>query len=843
MRIVIDMQEVQKECNLQGTHLATLSFLQALVRTREHNEVILALCGQFPDTIEPIRAAFNGILPQKNIRVWSTPSFAQKDAANIAFQNEVSELIRDTFLSSLEPDVLHISGCPNSRSKKAHTGSSAFNNRVLLSACLGKIGDLRNSEKMQALSSELKQNEEAIANHIEREGVLLADAEILQAWDLEDLGALEKCLIRLPSTIDADDKIFNDYDKNAAAYLQSLGIVRPFVMAEIEGSSQANIKAIIQSYAAITYPLRKKHQLVLVCNPNSKSSPLYEQQDFSSNFGSDEIIWINKLQEGKLSQIYKYSELYIHTGSGNESEIPEADAMSSGELIIGINHTALPSVIGFDLAQINPGYTTEFTAKIEMGLCDKLFRSALQKHSLKQESRFAWDNVAKHAINALEKLASTRAETNSSSTNGNDACENLVAAIGNLAYSKFLDDKDLLVIAETIAQNHPPKNRLPKLFVDISDLVRLDHKTGIQRVTKSILLELLGNPPLGYGVQAVYATTDVLGYRIANKYTQLLLEKADTAESDTPIEVQPGDVFLGLDLQHTTTIFQESYLTKIREIGARVWFVVYDLLPIHFPEFWPKENRVTEIHQQWLLTITKFDGVACISESVAKELEEWLQQFSPLRSRPLHIEWFHLGADLKSSSPSFGMPKEAEEVLKKLKTRDSFLMVGTIEPRKGHAQVLTAFELLWRSGLEINLVLVGKQGWLVDSLLNRIKTHPELGNRLLWLNGISDEFLLHVYNNTSCLIAASYGEGFGLPLIEAAQFNLPLIVRDIPIFREVAGSYAFYFQGNEAPNLAEAIEVWLSMDTNAKARASQNVPRLNWRESAMQLQHCILRIK
>ena len=121
-------------------------------------------------------------------------------------------------------------------------------------------------------------------------------------------------------------------------------------------------------------------------------------------------------------------------------------------------------------------------------------------------------------------------------------------------------------------------------------------------------------------------------------------------------------------------------------------------------------------------------------------------------------------------------------------------MVATIEPRKGHHQTLKAFELLWGQGADINLVIVGKQGWLVEELIENIKAHSELNKRLFWQEGISDEYLENIYAESTCLIAASEGEGFGLPLIEAAQKGKPIIARDIKVFREVAGDYAYYFK-------------------------------------------------
>ena len=88
----------------------------------------------------------------------------------------------------------------------------------------------------------------------------------------------------------------------------------------------------------------------------------------------------------------------------------------------------------------------------------------------------------------------------------------------------------------------------------------------------------------------------------------------------------------------------------------------------------------------------------------------------------------------------------------------------------------------------------------------RLRGHPELNRRLFWLNGISAECLDKVFATSICLIAASEGEGFGLPLIEAAKHQLAIIARDIPVFREVAGQYATYFAGMQPGDLAGAIK-------------------------------------
>jgi glycosyltransferase involved in cell wall biosynthesis len=166
--------------------------------------------------------------------------------------------------------------------------------------------------------------------------------------------------------------------------------------------------------------------------------------------------------------------------------------------------------------------------------------------------------------------------------------------------------------------------------------------------------------------------------------------------------------------------------------------------------------------------------------------------------------------------------------------RPSFLMVGTVEPRKGQAQALAAFEQLWERGVDVNLVIVGKKAGWSSSSPRAWPIASGKGQALFWLAGISDEMLLKLYAGSAALLAASEGEGFGLPLIEAAQHGIPIIARSLPVFREVAGDHAYYFDGLAPADLARAIEDWLALQRAGKAPASTGMPWLTWDRSARQ---------
>ena len=181
------------------------------------------------------------------------------------------------------------------------------------------------------------------------------------------------------------------------------------------------------------------------------------------------------------------------------------------------------------------------------------------------------------------------------------------------------------------------------------------------------------------------------------------------------------------------------------------------------------------------------------------------------------------------------MPADAPNILAKLATRPSFLMVGTLEPRKGYRHIIDAFSRLWLGGLDVNLVIVGKVGWNIDVLVRTLKSHQELGKRLIWLQGVSDEYLERIYAGSTALIAASEGEGFGLPIIEAAQHGLPVILRDIPVFREVAGEAAFYFPGNSSEDTAECLKAWLQLYQAGTHPKSTSLSYQSWEQSVQQI--------
>ena len=568
------------------------------------------------------------------------------------------------------------------------------------------------------------------------------------------------------------------------------------------------IDTLIDSIAPLTAASQRKvHLLCLNATPDASSeATLAEYQEYARAQGVDaQITWITDYRPiEECIQLLAMADYVLFP-------YKQTRESASGAVTIG-------------LATLKPVLVSPLPIFSDLGECT--WRMAGEGVQEIVEAVSALENDPGQAEKLHERQHEWLAERSWSRISAR-----LDAVIDGLLLDRQLDAAITDRRAQFLAASAEAPAEEAQLLVDVSELLFRDARTGIQRVVRSILGELLASPPKGFRVRPIYGTAE-RAYRYTDKYTSGIGQN-DVASNDQAIKVRAGDVFLGLDLSAHLFPRAEAELRAFRLAGVKIHFVVYDIIPLRYPHFAVAGLR--DAFDTWLHALARqADCLLCISAAVATDVRAWLSQHtddSPL----LKVKHFHLGADIENSAPTSGLPADATAILEKIRSAPSFLMVGTLEPRKGQAQALAAFEALWRQELPVNLVLIGKAGWMMDEFTQSVRNHPELGQRLFWLEGISDEFLEQVYAASTCLLAASEAEGFGLPLIEAAQHQLPIIARDIPVFREVAGEHAFYFSEQEPEVLATAIRSWLTLQQAGLAPKSATLPWLTWQQSTQQM--------
>lgn len=299
----------------------------------------------------------------------------------------------------------------------------------------------------------------------------------------------------------------------------------------------------------------------------------------------------------------------------------------------------------------------------------------------------------------------------------------------------------------------------------------------------------------------------------------------------SPLQHQPGDQLVLLDSSWHSDFF--AHAEQLKRDGVGMIAVVYDLIPLTHPQFY--DARLVQVFSEWFDWITRTaDGYMAISATVRDQVRDELQRrLGVTQSDKRWFDFFHLGSELDLHSSE----ETIEPRLTQMFARPGpvFLMVSTIEPRKNHDYLLDAFERAWAAGSSARLCIAGRIGWKCDALLERVRRHPELNQRLFMFNDLSDTSLEHAYANARALVFPSLVEGFGLPLVEAMQRGLPAMGSDIAVFREIGGEFMAYFDLQAPQSLAELIIAFEHSGQFPAARDVADWQWIGWREASQQL--------
>ena len=538
--------------------------------------------------------------------------------------------------------------------------------------------------------------------------------------------------------------------------------------------------------------------------------------------------------------------IQLRTLSRGETSGTVLDCMAYGLPLIINSHGSMQEIPNDVVIKLDD----EFNDKDLVLAMDRLYREPSLRKVMSQHGKLYISQS-----HSPEKTASDYAEAIEKTFETNHNISIINKSIEFWSMIPPLTSHDRSIVSQKLADMIRIERRR-FIYLDISATAKNDLKTGIERVTRSLLKELLLNPPTGFHVVPVYLTNELgaWGFRSANQYLSSKDVFTLAQMKDEVVLPGFGDILLALDIYAEGVIpaEKEGIYNFWKASGAKIGFLVYDILPITHPLFFPPWTK--NIHESWLNSISRSSKfLICISNHVKSEVLNWFEKTGiPSEKRPELIVSY-LGADIESSFPSKGLPQDSDFIFKQIHKRPSFLMVGTVEPRKGYLQTLDVFKKLWAKGYDANLVIVGKEGWkpipeherrTIPQIIQTIRNCSEINNRLFWLeNDISDEYLEKIYLSCSYLIAASEDEGFGLPIIEAIKNGLKVLARDIPVFREIAGNSIEYFNSHGSNSLEEKLSFIIRNNNfNIDGREQKKYSWMTWKESASILINKILTI-
>lgn len=396
------------------------------------------------------------------------------------------------------------------------------------------------------------------------------------------------------------------------------------------------------------------------------------------------------------------------------------------------------------------------------------------------------------------------------------------------AWEDYAPGIGMIETVATHADRNQLNNRTGRLLIDVTQLVKTDAQSGIQRVVRNIARELCVDAATLPPIELVH----LVDGRLWRAHVTAASVLGHAYLPPSPIDIQPGDLLFMIDSSWEQYPQFLPLFEAVRQAGGRVVTVIYDLIPLRLPQFC--SAGLVLVFQRWFsLAVAQSDMLLCISGAVRDDVAAYIAEHGMTPSHPLRLTHWQLGADI--------LPAGREQLIRPEVARMAadhttplFMMVGTIEPRKGHDGVLDAFDALWAQGSQARLCMAGKEGWEVDHLMKRIRQHPLLGKRLFFVEHFSDAEVNLCYANAHALIAGSVAEGYGLPIVEAAQHKVPVIATDIAVFREVAGNGAAYFPLGDREALMALVIHFSALTRDEREAMAARVSIMSWKESAQQ---------
>lgn len=624
------------------------------------------------------------------------------------------------------------------------------------------------------------------------------------------------------------DKDFKKLSKVSLEKLKSkYNIIDFFILFAGGVDFKKNIEGLIRAYADLGKSLTNRYQLVIVGNLSQNLIDRFLNIAKQYNL-EGRVLCVGFVPKEDLIELYNVAEMLVFPSLYEGFGLPVIEAMACGTRIVTSNCSSLKEIAEGHAVLVNPRSTKSITKGILKIIDNPIESFDVAEQSTEYALSFTWNKVAGSAVNFIKNYYTSYPK--------------------NRDYNFIIDDILLKNIAGLFVEqgcNITPEilNRISEEMLSIQDQSSLPLLKGNIRILYdvTVVLEWLKskyNTGIGRVCVELYKELSrivnvvpismksnkgkVIIYRVSMNDYSIINQEVFSAKGD--IYFMPELHLRGIQVSKTY-----PYAKYFREQGLKCYAVLYDLLPLQYPQYFEKKT-VDEYHNYLVELAENYDGILSDSKAVSDDFIRYFRKEMKLSlGHQLNVGYFHLGFN------SFNSTKKASGNTTLRNFFDEspvFYMLGTIEPRKGHEIVLQAFETMWQQGKEYKLCIIGHMGWNMNIFIDKVKKHREIGARLLFLEAASDDEVAFAYQHSTALIQASAGEGFGLPLIEAGNYDLPIICSNISVFHEVTEDNALFFDRDNEQSLIEAIEICVMNMKNGEVPSSKRIKGKLWCEVA-----------
>ena len=260
---------------------------------------------------------------------------------------------------------------------------------------------------------------------------------------------------------------------------------------------------------------------------------------------------------------------------------------------------------------------------------------------------------------------------------------------------------------------------------------------------------------------------------------------------------------------------------------------IMDLSFLFFPDMF-RSRDLFKLKQWTMYSVKKAKRIIAISQSTKNDI----------------LKKYHISPD--KVTVIYPGITNYELRIKKLKTTyskiaqkygivgDYILYVGTLQPRKNIVRLIEAFHLVSKRQTAngkrlLQLVIVGKKGWLYDTIFAKVK---DLGieDRVIFTGFVPDEELPILYAHATCFCLVSLYEGFGFPVLEAMKEGTPVVASNVSSLPELVADAGILVNPEDVTDIAHGIIDVLKMKDEDRmkliTRGKKQAAKFTWEKTA-----------
>lgn len=373
-----------------------------------------------------------------------------------------------------------------------------------------------------------------------------------------------------------------------------------------------------------------------------------------------------------------------------------------------------------------------------------------------------------------------------------------------------------------------PTKKNNQLVLDLGRLYINNFDTGIERRIFKYIEEFEKiESSFPFSLRVAYFDKEKNKFFYAGNFLRHYFPQSVYADDVSEIKFNNGDVVLISSLYGYVSKTLE-FLSKIDNIKTSI--IVDDIIPITHKKLLHNQNS-KRYERDLFKALCLSNKIISVSRSAMEEIIAFAKMHG-INSK-CEFDYCYNGADFTG-----------------LITIDStnlfpnnfiILSVGTIEKRKGYVFSKKVLEFLVNNlGIaDVKLIIVGRN--LGDNKTYKDLTSSHLYKKnLIIIENCSDQQLLRLYKRADLLFNASYGEGFGLPLIECQKYTdykLPMLVRALPVFKEICADAAEYFYSDDVNEVSIQLATLINKikDKNYYIDKSKMMVPFSWSKNALEI--------